>query len=427
MKIKRLFIIFLSSLLLSGCYDYIEPNDLCYVVAIGIDEGEEGLYKYTLQFARPSQISGGSSEEGGKGDETIGSVSVVSPSVYSAVNAANHIISKTFTLSHTKIIVISDTVARSGIGDIVDFVGRSSDLRPTVFLCVSRGNAGEYLASVKPVVEINPVKYYRLIFENPNSSYIPKNDAGSVFSDLKSKTREISLPLVGVGKGSKEENGDNKTQEPQSSLKNEKTTPNNKSGFEYHINKYVAGNLDVEKQNESEVVGAAVFKDDKMVGILDGIECEMLNMLSGKYTNSYTSLYVPQSPNHPVTLRIEQTKKPKNQISFDNGKIKITQYLFLEGVFMSVPGDYLIENNLEEFEIDASKYIEEFALEFLNKTSKKYQSDIVGFAKSAKKKFLSNDDFYAFSWNDKYRNAEFECIVNFGINRPGLTKRNFDE
>lgn len=427
MKAKKLFIIFLSSLLLSGCYDYIEPNDLCYVVAIGIDEGEGGLYKYTLQFARPSQISGGSSEEGGKGDETIGSVSVTAPSVYSAVNAANHVISKTFTLSHTKIIVISDTAARFGIGDIVDCVGRSSDLRPTVFLCVSRGNAGEYLASVKPVIEINPVKYYRLIFENPNSSYIPKNDAGSVFSDLKSKTREIALPLVGVGKGSEDDNGDNKTQEPQASLDNNKTTPGNKSGFEYHINKYVAGKLDIEKQNESEVVGAAVFKDDKMVGILDGIECEMLNILSGKYTNGYTSLYVPKSPNHPVALRIEQAKKPKTQISLDNGKIKIRHYLFLEGVLMSVPGDYIIEDNLEEFERDASDYIEEFALDFLNKTAREYESDIVGFAKSAKKKFLFNDDFYNFSWNDKYKDAEFECVVSFGINRPGLTKRNSDE
>lgn len=427
MKLKRLFIIFTTTFLLSGCYDYIEPNDLCYVVAIGIDEAEDGLYSYTLQFARPSQISGGSSEEGGKGEETIGSVSVSAPSVYSAVNAANHIISKSFTLSHTKIIVISDSVARSGIGGIVDFVGRSSDLRPSVYLCVSRGNAGEYLSSVKPVVEINPVKYYRLIFENPNSSYIPKNDAGSAFSDLKSKTRQLTLPLVGVGSGSDGEKGDNKTQAPQASPNTSEKAPLNDSEFEYHTHKYIAGELDAEKQNESEVIGAAVFRNYKMIGVLNGVECEMLNILSGKYTNGYSSLYVPQSPDSPVSLRIEQVKKPKTDISLDNGNIKITRTLFLEGVFMSVPSDYKIENNLEEFEKNVSSYIEKYAVDFLNKTAREYDSDIVGFGKEAKKNFLYNDDFYHFSWNDKYKSAEFECRVNFGINRCGLTERNSDE
>ena len=108
MKKRLIALVLLSSFFLSGCYDYIEPNDLAYVVAVGIDKGtNENLFNYTLQFARPTQISGGSSEEGGSGEKTIGTVKVEAPSIYSAVNVANHVISKTFTLSHTKIIVIS--------------------------------------------------------------------------------------------------------------------------------------------------------------------------------------------------------------------------------------------------------------------------------------------------------------------------------
>ena len=91
MKIKRIITLIYLVSLLSGCYDYIEPNDLSYVVAIGIDKGsDETLYNYTLQFARPTQISGGSSEEGGSGEKTIGTVKVEAPSIYSAVNVANH-------------------------------------------------------------------------------------------------------------------------------------------------------------------------------------------------------------------------------------------------------------------------------------------------------------------------------------------------
>ncbi|MBR3791114.1 MAG: hypothetical protein IKK18_00275 [Clostridia bacterium] len=448
---KKISVILLSIMmvsLLSGCYDYIESNDLSYVVAIGVDKGkEESLYNYTLQFARPTQISGGSSEEGGSGEETIGTVKVEAPSIYSALNVANHVISKTFTLSHTKIIVISDEIAKEGIGRIVDSAGRSTELRPTVFFCVSAGEAGKYLESVKPVIEINPVKYYRLIFESPNSSYIPKNDSGSIFQNLKADTEQCTLPYVGVGKGSSGESsssgsssggsssgggssqkeqssgGENQTQSPQPSSEKENNIPINEKGFEYHMKEYIAGKLDIEKQNESEVLGCAVFKEDKMIGVLSGIESEMLNILSGRFTNGYSVLYVPQTPDNPATIRIEQQKKPKIDISIEDGIPKIKIKLALLGNFVSVPTDYIIENELLEFEESTSQYIEEFALELLDKTVKEYNSDIVGFGKNAKGKFLTNKEFEDFNWNEAYKNAQISCEVEFSIRRTGLTMR----
>ena len=434
MKIRKIVVLLFIVSLLSGCYDYNEPNDLSYVVAIGIDKGsDESLYNFTLQFARPTQISDGSSEGGGgeSKEQTLSTVKVEAPSIYSAVNVANHVISKTYTLSHTKIIVISNEVAKSGIGKIVDTVGRSTDLRPTVFLCVSADKAEKYLESVKPVVEINPVKYYRLIFESPNSSYIPKNDLGSVFASLKSNTQQITLPYVGSGKGEKEDSqkdsSEGKSQAPEPSENENMNIPVNEAGFEYHMKEYVAGKLDIEKKNESEVVGSAVFKGDKMISILSGLESEILNILSGKFTSGYSSLYVPQSPDNPVTLRVEQRQKPKIKIEMKDDKPKIKTDLFLEGIFMSVPSDYIIEKNLSEFDKNTSDYIKEYAEAFLNKTTKELNSDIVGFGKYAKKLFLTNKEFEDFKWNEKYKNAEFECNVEFSVRRTGLTKRNSDD
>lgn len=453
---RKTILILLSILIstfLSGCYDYIEPDDLSYVVAIGIDKGkQDSLYNFTLQFARPTQISGGSSEEGGSGEKTIGTVKVEAPSIYSALNVANHVISKSFTLSHTKIIVISDEIAKEGISRIVDSAGRSTDLRPTAFFCVSKGEAGKYLESVKPVVEINPVKYYRLIFESPNSSYISKNDAGNVFLNLKADTEQCTLPYVGVGKGSsggssseesssggsssggssggsaKSSSGEeNQSQSPQPTSEEDNTVPINEKGFEFHMKEYVAGKLDIEKQNESEVIGTAVFKGDKMIGVLSGIESEILNILSGRFTNGYSVLYVPQSPTNPATIRIEQQSKPNITINLEDGKPKIKIKVKLLGNFVSVPTDYIIENNLSEFEENTSDYIKEFALEFLEKTKTKFNSDIVGFGKNAKKKFLTNKEFEEFNWNEAYKDAEFSCEVEFSIRRTGLTMRSSDE
>ena len=446
--------------ILSGCYDYKEPNDIAYIVAIGVDEGtHKGVYNFSLQFARPSQISGGSSEEGGSGKETIGMVTVEAPSIYSALNMANHVVSKTFTLSHTKIIVLSDKIAKKGIISLADSLGRSSDIRPYVFMCVSNGDAKKYLKSVNPVVEINPVKYYRLMFENPNSSFFPKTTSNEVYENLKSGLCDSVMPLVGVANKS-QNNSENQAQEGSSQggsgggsgggssqgdsgssgeqaqssveeswqkdkkfLEEEKKIPVNKDGFQYDMKKYIAGELDIQKQNDSELVGGAVFHNDKMIAHMSNIECEIYNMISGQYQNGYSVIYSPKTPDTPSTIRLEATKKPTISVDTKTDSPKIKVKLFLEGNFVSVAHNYPIEVKDSEFEQTTSQYIKEACEKFLNKSRDEYNSDIFAFAKKAKQNFLNYDDFNSYNWKEKYKNCTFEVEVNFNIRKTGLTIR----
>lgn len=442
---KKKIIMLLSAViftvpLLTSCYDYTEPNDIAYIVAIGIDEGsEEGIYNYTLQFARPSEISGGSSEEGGSGKNTISLINVDAPSVYAAVNLGNHVVSKTFTLSHTKIIVISDTLAKKSIVPLLDSIGRSSDIRPSVFMCVSKGDAKEYLESVNPVIEINPVKYYRLIFENPNSSYFPKSNSKDLYFNLKSGIRQSVVPLVGEeeenksqkngdsknqssGKGEQQEGGSEEDSEQEKMKKDEKSKsiPINKGGFEYNMKKYIAGELDIEKENSSEAIGSAVFKNDKMIGELSNIESELYNIITGDYQSGYSVIYSEKSPDTPITVRIEQKKKPSVKIDLSGENPKITIILSLEGNFKSVSDSYPIESDLTAFEEETSGYIKSAAEKFLIKTSREFDSDIAGLGDYAKKYFLTYDDFVNYDWSSKYKNAEFDVKVDFQVRRTGL-------
>ncbi len=99
------------TLTLSGCFGR-EPNEIAYIVALGIDKAENENYEITIQYANPTQISGGASEEGGKGgNQIVENVTVESPTIYGAIGLANHIVSKTFTLSHAKLIVFSSDIA----------------------------------------------------------------------------------------------------------------------------------------------------------------------------------------------------------------------------------------------------------------------------------------------------------------------------
>ena len=156
MKYLKIIFLFISFSLLCSCSDAEEPDALGYVVALGIDkaEKEEAKYDITIQFANPVTISGGASQEGGKGGkESIKNITVTAPSIYSAVNVANHIVSKVFTLSHTKVVVFSEEIAKAGIKDILETIGRSSDIRPNTYFTVCKSSAKDFLESVQRLLK----------------------------------------------------------------------------------------------------------------------------------------------------------------------------------------------------------------------------------------------------------------------------------
>ncbi len=442
--IMLLLLLCFSVPILSSCYDYKEPNNIAYVIALGIDKGNsKGIYKYSIQYARPTQITGGTSEGGGKGEDTSEILSIESPSIYSAINLANHIISKTFTLSHTKVIVLSEEIAKEGIAPIIDAFGRNSDIRPTVYFCIANDSAEKYLNSVKPSIEINPAKYYELIFENNSSSYTPFNDMQKIYFNYKNGLRDNVIPYVGTAESKEKQNsqsnesgneensknGEEASTKTTSETQNEesantqKNVPLNKGGFEYHVKNYLSGNMDIAISNESEEIGAAVFKEDRMIDTLNDIECKIYNIINGTYKNGYTVIYSKYTPSSPITILLVQKKKPSIIVNVENDIPQINIKLYLNGDFISTAYEDMIEDNVDGFEAETQKYIEDAVLTFLYKTSKEYDSDILGFASYAKRSFLTYKELNNYNWEGKYKDAQFNVTVDFNIERTGLIIR----
>lgn len=421
-------------LALTGCYDANEPNDYAYVVAIGIDKAEkEKEYEISVQFAKPAQISGGSSEEGGSGGETLGLVTVEAPTIHSGINIANNILSKRFQLSHTKMIVVSEELAKEGINDIIYTVIRSTDLRPNMYVAVAKKSAKEYLAAVEPEMEINPVKYYQLIFENQATELVPKSFSEHIYFYINSNERDIVLPLVakskepkkesssGDGKsdGEGQENGSNESQEENTKLpKTDAKT--NYDGFEYLLEEYIAGEISANKKNKSEAMGAAVFSGDKMVGELNALETEIYNILNGSFIYNYNTFYSEEYPKEPMVMMVRQYKPPTISVKIKEGKPEISVKVNMEGSVVSVAGNYLLEEDIYKNEDRIEGYIEAELEKFLYKTSKELGTDILGFGTRAKKEFSDYGEFENFNWREAYKRAEFKVDSDFSIRRTGL-------
>lgn len=460
-------IITIFSFTLTGCGGK-EPNEIAYVVALGIDSGDNDNYKITLQYANPTQISGGSSEEGGKsGSQIVENIVVEAPNIYSAMGIANNIISKSFSLAHAKLIIFSDEVAEEGLRDITETFIRSDEIRPDIYLAIAVDGASEYLTSINPAMEINPVKYYQMIFNKNNLMGLPEGVAKNFFFGIETGDFDTTLPVAGIigseensssqsqgsggsnggeGKngdsGGKEEKsgglegeqetggqsqegggtseGSSDSGEPQENTKHD-DAPINDKGFEYKMRSYIDGESAVEASNKSEAMGSAIFEGDKMVGMFGSIETEIFKILIGDYKSSYLTFYSEKTPENPITLKCIQDRCPKYDIDIDKKTVDIE--LFMEGDVYSLPSDYIIEEDIVNFEENSKKYIEEGCKEFMTEFIKNHDSDIFRLKNKAKRKFLTNEKYEEFKNNVDFREYEINVKANFKVRRTGLVVR----
>ena len=403
MKFVKVATIILILVGFASCKDAQEPETLGYVVAIGIDmpkENEEG-YNITLQFANPDKISGGSSESGGNGgEESIENITVLAPGIYPAINIANHIISKKFVLSHTKLIVFSDETAQNGIGEFLETINRNGDIRPNIYFAVSKGTAKEFLEAVNPKTEVNPVRYYTMIFENDYSGFIPQDMGRDFFLFSESTEKSAVMPICAA-------------------TRREKDEEYSESGYQYEVEDYVAGEIPTES-TEIQVAGMAAFDGGRKIAEFGEIDTEIFNILTGEYRSSVATYFFGGET--PVTVMQSQKKRPKISVETDGDAPKIKVTVYLEAEISSGTEREIIEDNIEAFSNTAAEEIKRQAGEFFAET-RKLGADIVGFGSFAKRNFADLDGFYRYNWKEQYKNAELDMTVRFSVRRTGLIVR----
>ena len=165
--IKKIFIIAIILSLLSAFSEYSNSaqniDDLSYAVAIGIDVGETAKYKISLQLttmessATESAISDSSSGSssgsestsnpvGSSGDTSSNYIvqTVETDSIDSALNIANSYINKTINLSHCKILLISEEIAKQGVEPLVNSLINKVETRPDCSIIISKIPADEF-------------------------------------------------------------------------------------------------------------------------------------------------------------------------------------------------------------------------------------------------------------------------------------------
>jgi len=417
-KTTILFLIALiSNILFSGCYDRIEIDDQAYVMAIGLDKGKTNFLRMTLQIAVPSasgKSSLGSEEENGEGEgpKSVTTTTVETPAIYSGFNMVNTYISKRLNFSHTKALIFSSELAKEGISEYINAFYRGREFRNTMFIGVSTDSAEDYIRKINYVLDVNPSKFYEETFYSYlYTSFNANTHFFNFYSQAKCSCSSPVATLVGVDKiGSL------------NAYSIEYSTFMEKERENYLEGDFTAGNIPKEYKNKTSMMGLAVFNGAKMVGELDGQETRYHLMLTGEYNYSYLTVPDPESEGSFILLNVKQSRPPRHSVKMMGDTPIINARIFLEADILSIQSgiNYEHASKMHKLEISTEEFLEKDMMMLLQKISKDYRVDIVGFGKKIKGKFMTLDKWTEFDWKKKYPNADFDLVVDLKIRRPGL-------
>ena len=186
---RNILIITIVVALLASISNYSSSSenidDLAYVMAVGIDVGTTAKYKISLQLStiessateaiiKPEENTEESSSSGGGKGESGGSSSsnqtssnaaeiytIECNSLDSAINIANTFLNKDITLSHCKVLVVSEEQAKKNISQIINTFINKVEVRPDCNIIISSIANNEFdTSSNKPKLEDLLSKYY---------------------------------------------------------------------------------------------------------------------------------------------------------------------------------------------------------------------------------------------------------------------------
>lgn len=103
-----LLVVFASAF--SSSYTSHNMSNLAYVLALGIDVGENSKMKVSAQFTKSDSFSPSSSSS--DEDSSIVLVSAEANSIYSCLNLINTYIGKEINLSHCSVVIFSEEFAK---------------------------------------------------------------------------------------------------------------------------------------------------------------------------------------------------------------------------------------------------------------------------------------------------------------------------
>ncbi|ACX51461.1 germination protein, Ger(x)C family [Ammonifex degensii KC4] len=189
-------------LLLSGCWDMRELEDLAFVTAVAVDWTPGREVRLIAQVFNPRALAGGA-----QGAITPGA-SISSKSyrnyeargktVFAAMRELALKMPKRPYFAQSRVLLLTEETARQGVAEVLDFFERSVEIRKIIPIFVVRGDILEFLDVPNPHDICPATRLEDLVREQSRTSFFPAVTLGEFLGMLVSEGQEAYCPVVRV-------------------------------------------------------------------------------------------------------------------------------------------------------------------------------------------------------------------------------------
>ena len=392
MKKIKIFLFFLTTLLLTGCGNYRELNDLAITTGIAFDiKDDQYIVSYMIANSNKAETDSKSSETKITVYEGIGNTI---SSAYMDLNSKNP---KIPYISHLEVVIISEDLAKQGMLETLDFLMRNPESRKEFYIVLSKDvKAGTLLKTLAPLESFPSQNIAEIIKSNKDDqSTIIMQKYSDVITDLLDQGVE---PIInGI-----ELEGDKEEGQTQDSL--EKATPS--------------------ATMKIDTIG--IFKKDKLLGWTNHDETVGINIIN----NSAGFVLLETKCDDKYMTSTLKDIKTEPVITFENNIPKIKLKIKADGAILEMQCKRNLEETkvMKELEKDFSERLKQIINETLNTTQKKYKSDIFGFGNYIYKNNLKKWNVIKDKWDEEiFPNITIDVAVDINLNNKGSLEQSLKE
>lgn len=364
---------FITNIFISGCWNYKEVDKLSVVSGVAIDKGENSNYLVTVEILKIS---------GGKESKTTSKT--VSAEGKTLFDAARNMISMTgnrLYWSHTKVVILSKSIASEGVSKALEWFCRDSETREDVPILISKEEKAKDIftgETTKPVISETLLD----ILEDQRAlSKAIVTDILQYDSDIQIKGNSIIIPTIYL----KQESG--------------KKVP--------------------------EIMGSAIIKKDKLIGFLDGEETKVAYIIKNEV--KYGVLVEEMSINDQtasISLEIFDNKTKIKPIIKDD-KIQFDVDISTEVAIDEVNGkaDFFDQNNLTNLKGVTEDSLKTQVQSLFDKMKSEFDADIFGMAGilwHQKPQFYNN---VSENWDQTFKDLSINIHTNVHIENNAILQK----
>ncbi|WP_426982862.1 Ger(x)C family spore germination protein [Bacillus cabrialesii] len=365
----------LFCMLLAGCWDRTEINDIAFVVSSAIDKKKE-QYRVALQIPLVGQLGGQTGGGGGTaGSKTWYVDSASGTTIKEANNKLQTSLSRTINTSHRRTVVIGEEMARDGVAPIFDILTRNPQNRLTALILVSRGEARDIL-NTDVQLEQFPAEMIRelAIMATNRPVFLSR-----FMSDLLEKGSDAYAPVITASK----------------------TKPGGKG----------KSNLKID--------GLAIFKKDKLVDIFKDEHMTAALILLNQARQPE---FILDLPNQMGKASIQLQKSNASfHTAEKNGKLSVTIEIRAKGIIMENQSTYQTRENDQFYIIQKAlnKAIKEDVISTVHRLQKR-KADPAGFQDRMIRSMAIKKNMRSKEWDDVYKDMEIHVIPIVTIEQGGV-------